>query len=452
MRLAALSRQEIWKHLLHGSAGSIAVRSVGHVLRFALGVLLARSLGPEGFGIYSYAITVVALVSIPGMLGMDHIVVRFLGKYLENEQWGLARGMIVFSQKLVFWAGLAVAILAALFFQFVQADARSETASFVILLALTTVPMVVASQTRQALCRALHRPVLAQIPENILYPGSLAIFFLLGSYLVHGYPEAQVAGVANIFAWALAWTVGWWLLSLSKPKAVMNSVPEHEVKAWFSMVPGVVAAVGGFLVLTRTDVVVLEALFTPRDVGLYVAAARGSELMQFLYEAATLAGAAMFASLYMAQEREKIAQFVLMISRVIFWGSLPVYLLFMLNAEWLLGIFGSEYIAAKAIFMVLTTAYFVSSVGGPVIPMMFIVKRQREVAYVIWAFALLNAVLCIGLAGKLGVIGAAWALGLSIVAMKFTLMLRLYLTEGIVCLPFKTIVDLLPDRGRAVVS
>lgn len=436
MKIGALGLQQIKSSLFKGTIASVAVRASGHVLRFLLGVLLARVLGAESFGMYSFAIAVVSLISIPGMLGMDHITIRFLGEYFENKRLGLVRGMVEISQRLVFVAGIVVSVLAAAFFLIAQDETRSPTAMTVILLALATVPLVVASQTRQALCRGLHRPVLAQIPENLIYPGTLALFFLAGVYWMGAHENVFAASIANILAWGVAWIAGLWLLHRAFPPALKEHSRENELKKWLAMTPGVVMASGAFLVLTRTDVLVLDAFYTPREVGLYVAAARGAELSQFLYEAATLAGTSMFASLYAAGDRAKVAHFIVSVSRIIFWGSLPIVVVFLVFSEMILGIFGAEYVEASTAFRVLTLAYYISGIGGFVIPMMYIVGRQRELAVTIWAFAALNLVLCLVLVPSFGTTGAACAFGVSLIGLKFTLMIRLYVTERIVCLPF----------------
>lgn len=441
MRTGALSLQQIKAALFKGTIASVVVRTIGHALRFLLGVLLARFLGAESFGMYSYAIAVVALVSIPGMLGMDQITVRFLGEYLENKRHGLVRGIVELSQRYVFGAGLVVSLLAAVFFIGVQSQSRSPSALFVILLALVTVPLVVASTTRQALCRGLHRPVLAQIPENLIYPGSLILFFLGGMYWVSGYEGVLVASTANILAWGIAWAVGLWMLNRAMPDDAKAQPRESELKKWLAMTPGVVLASSAFLVLSKIDVIVLDAFYSPREVGLYVAAARGAELMQFLYEATALAGLAMFASLYAAGERGKITEFVLAISRVIFWGSLPVLFLFLVFAETILGIFGSEYVDATSVFRVLTIAYFICSMGGIAVPMTYIVGRQRDLALATWSFAGINLLLCILLAPIYGILGAAYAFGFSLDGLIITMVVRLYLKEGILCLPFSTVVN-----------
>jgi len=177
--LEGLDLSIIQKILRSGASGSVILRAFGHFLRFFLGVTLARMLGPEIFGMYSYAIAIVALVSIIGILGMDQIPSRFLGEYLENKEWGLVKGLVNSSQQMVLVAAIVITFVTGLFIYIFPRN-LSDTEVLSILIILGSVPLVALSQTRQALCRGMHHPILAQIPENIIYPGLIIIliFFL----------------------------------------------------------------------------------------------------------------------------------------------------------------------------------------------------------------------------------------------------------------------------------
>ena len=59
------------------------IRGFGGV---AVTILIARNLGPESFGVLSFAITVVAMFSFLSNLGLNAIVVREITKDIESSQ------------------------------------------------------------------------------------------------------------------------------------------------------------------------------------------------------------------------------------------------------------------------------------------------------------------------------------------------------------------------------
>ena len=79
--------------LLRGGIGSLAVKATNAVLGFALAIVLARALGPEGYGVYSFALAIVMLAAIPAQVGVPQLVVRETAKAQAKEDWGLMRGL-----------------------------------------------------------------------------------------------------------------------------------------------------------------------------------------------------------------------------------------------------------------------------------------------------------------------------------------------------------------------
>src|SRR5680860_1330791 len=61
-----------------GATGSFFLKAVGMLLRFGVGVVLARLLGADGYGIYAYAMALVGLMQVPVQLGLPNLLVRAL--------------------------------------------------------------------------------------------------------------------------------------------------------------------------------------------------------------------------------------------------------------------------------------------------------------------------------------------------------------------------------------
>ena len=78
------------------------------------------------------------------------------------------------------------------------------------------------------------------------------------------------------------------------------------------------------------------------------------------------------------------------------------------------------------------------------IPMMYIVDRSGEVAIVMLIAAIINGITCLILVPEYGTLGAAVSSGGVLILMKLTLVVRLYQTEGIVCLPSNAVRKYLP--------
>jgi O-antigen/teichoic acid export membrane protein len=427
----------ISKFFLSNAIYSVLVRACGYILRFLTGVLLARILGPESYGSYAYAIMIVAFISGISMLGMDQIPIRFLGDYLEKKKYESSKGMILGSQKLVLFVSLVfTAILFIIFNTYPVFDEDVEILAFFIMCA--TIPMVALSQTRQSLCRALQRPVLAQIPENIIYPVILLGFLASLNFFNTGVSLTfTMVAIVNFVAWFVAWTTGLFVLKLSVIKEVAIKKPKYEIRLWLSMSPPIVIALIAYLVMARTDIILLERFYSMKEVGIYSVVARVAELIQFIYDAAVIPGASIFSMLYAANDKKKIDEFVLLLSRTIFYGAIPIYLLFIFYSEEIVAIFGAEYTSGREYFLILVTAYFMSGIGGIAMSIMHIIGKSREIMFIFIFFAFFNLGFSLLMIDYVGKSGVAWSYFASLVLMKATLVVRVYQLEKIICLPFR---------------
>ena len=73
-----LPRGSLWAVLSRGSNAGLAFLST---------VLLARILGPEPYGVYALAVTVLGFLALGVLLGLDGLTPRNLGIYVHNKDW-----------------------------------------------------------------------------------------------------------------------------------------------------------------------------------------------------------------------------------------------------------------------------------------------------------------------------------------------------------------------------
>ena len=68
---ARLAREgKLGRALLKAAAGSAGMKLAYTGIGFLISISLARTLGPDGYGVYSYVMALVALLVIPSELGI----------------------------------------------------------------------------------------------------------------------------------------------------------------------------------------------------------------------------------------------------------------------------------------------------------------------------------------------------------------------------------------------
>lgn len=202
------------------------------------------------------------------------------------------------------------------------------------------------------------------------------------------------------------------------------------------MVPPLIFIGGAYHLLSRGDLLVLGIVGTSREVGVYSIVSRGAELMLFIYDAITLAGASLFSSIYVTGDYKELQRFTTLATKTILWISLPIFFILIGIAPWFLGLFGTEFVEGYGVMRLLTTTYFIGSLSGFVITMLYMTGHQRDVAIVMGVMAIVNLALSFLLIPWLGITGAAIASGTTLILLKGTLVIVLYKRVGIISLPF----------------
>ncbi|KAA3448578.1 hypothetical protein C7I87_21170, partial [Mesorhizobium sp. SARCC-RB16n] len=97
------------RRLSHASVWSLFIYAAGAGLTFVTQIVIARLVGAESFGTYTYVFAWITLLSYGSTLGFHVAVLRFVPAYETTKQYPMALGFILFGSK----ASIAVAILIA---------------------------------------------------------------------------------------------------------------------------------------------------------------------------------------------------------------------------------------------------------------------------------------------------------------------------------------------------
>ena len=398
-------------HWLHSAGVGVLLQGMGLMLAFASSVLVARLLGPHGLGQYSYALAIVAVLSVLATLGLPTVIARFLATYQAKEEWGQARGLLRLSNFLIGASGVFLG-LCLVFVGMVLDGGRQEVLYF---LAAPLVVVLAWTSLRQRALQALHRPLAAQLPEQII---KHTVFLAIGGSLwVAGHQfVTQSDGVMAVWlaSGMASFLFGTVLLRRLSPPEIREAGPRYEPGIWFAVaLPIFIADVLGVL-LGNSGTIILGWLRSPEEVGLYQVALRLSGLMLVLLGASNWALAPWFARFHATGEKDRLQGVVTRTTRAIFAATLVMYLVMFLWGEALLGVFfGETFVAAYPVLLILGAGQLVNVASGPVVNLLAMTGGQRELAWSVAVAAILNIIMCILLIPVLGMVGAALSMALT---------------------------------------
>jgi O-antigen/teichoic acid export membrane protein len=417
--------------LVRGSAVMILGRGIGLVAGLAVSVLLARLLGPAGYGVYALALSVVALLTVPAELGLPTLAIREVAVAIEQRNWGLLRGMTLWSQRVVLATSVAVGLATAAVAYLWRADFAAD---FPLTLALAMVYFVVSSYSGliQGFLQGVREFALALLPDLLALPtvfaACLALLVLVfGKALTPQLAMGVYAscGVLSLLAVLIAARV-------KLPAQARTAQPVVYGGQWLSGALPLCLTAGLTLVNSQLVVVLIGCLSSTRDVGLYRVAASGAGMAVIV--GATLGGVV---GPYIAafHERGDVIRLGKLATYSAWVGALPAVALLALYAlagERLLHlVFGAAFVPALPALVLLTVGQTVNAATGVVQVLLNMTGHGRDTLRGVGLGAVTSALLCAALIPGFGVNGAAVASTAGIIAQSLYLVARVRLRLNI---------------------
>lgn len=270
--------QGLKAQLVRGVLGVGGLKLLSMPLTLGASVLLARGLGPEGYGQYVFVLSLITILALPVGPGIGQLITREIAKYQYSEQWSFFRGVLRRSNQWV--------VLAATLFLVVVVSAASWYAKWevndrwtLLLVASFLVPLFGFNTVRSNTLQGLRHVVLAQLPDLLLRPAvHLAAAAML---LLFGLLNPVTALGAQIVGTGVAFLVGALFLLRKIPDQVRMSVPEYRTAEWGkAIMPFTLLAAVGTL-NSQIGVLILGWLGKPEDVAALQIGMSGSALVVF---------------------------------------------------------------------------------------------------------------------------------------------------------------------------
>lgn len=349
--------------LIKGASGSFVLKVAGSGLVLLCHIGLARTLGSENYGIYTYVLACMSILAVVCLFGLDTSALRFVSRYQSQRQWGLLRGFFKYSR----WIHVLTcfpAVLAVVAGRSFLEIGSSQEVRLAFLIGAIVVPLLVHMRMCGAVLQAFKRVVLAQIPELVVRPCILLAGVVLFYLWRREHVSAHVAILFNVAGLAVGILLLWWFLRHVLPKETRASRPEFAIRLW-SRVSATFFIVAGSEVLRLHIGIILTARYLgATQAGIFAAANGLVRLVGFgLIAINTIAGP-MISELYAARKMGVIQRLL----RLAAWGAFLYFLVSgLVMVVWgdrLLGFFGAEFVAGYSCLMILVAGRLSDSMTG----------------------------------------------------------------------------------------
>jgi O-antigen/teichoic acid export membrane protein len=408
--------------LKDGAHRSIAQRVAGAAFLIRVGsaaliylsqILLARWMGTFEFGIYVYVWTLVLLVGDLADFGLGSAAQRFVPEYAQRKTHDLLRGFVSRSRWLAAGSAAAIALIGVLAVKL----AEPWLANYIVLplsIACVTLPFYTLMQVQDGIARSHNWIHLALLPPYIVRH-VVILTLVLTAYLLD-FPATAVTAVTAVgIAFALTVMVQTAILNRRLARAIEPGPKAYEVKTWMAVSLPILMVEGFYLLLTNTDILLLQHFRTPEDVAVYYAAAKTLALIAFVHFAVSAAVAHRFSEYHVAGDRDRLNGILSDSIRWTFWASLAAAAVILAAGRPLLSLFGAQFANGYHIMFILAVGLMARATVGPVERLLSMVGEQRACAAVYATAFVLNLVLCMVLIPQFGVAGAAVSTSMALV-------------------------------------
>jgi O-antigen/teichoic acid export membrane protein len=175
---------------------------------------------------------------------------------------------------------------------------------------------------------------------------------------------------------------------------------------------------------------------TSADVGVYRIAFKIATLITFIQFAVNSIAAPNIASLYANNNMEGLRKYTRQIGVVNALFAIPIFILIIAFPETLLNLFGAEYSSGKLLLPVLALGQLINALCGPVMYILNMTGKEQESQRIMLWMSVINIVLNLVLIPAYGIIGAAIATSISMIAWNVIAAVLVYKYYKVIAIPF----------------
>ncbi len=394
------------------SLAAFAIRVLSAVIAFVSQVLIARWMGVFEYGVFVLVWVTMVIVGNLSCLGVHTSVVRYVPEYLEKGKLAELRGILLASRLFGLVTSTFFAAAGALGIWLLSPSLES----YYILpfyLGVICIPMIALSDVMQGIARANGWVVTALSPTYLIRP-ILILAVMLGALRL-GYPAcAETAIISAIIATYVTTLIQLSGISSRADNRVPPGPRSYEPKIWIAVSMPIFLVEGFFFLLTNADVLMVGRFLPPGDVAIYFATVKTLAVVHFVYFAVKAGVAQRFAHHAHSGDQAGLTTFARETANWTFWPSLLIGAAVLLIGEFLLSLFGAEFVVGYPLLFVLVAGVVARSSVGPAESVLTMSGNQNICAAIYAVTLAINISLNFVLIPMFGLWGAAVATALAV--------------------------------------
>jgi O-antigen/teichoic acid export membrane protein len=338
---------------------------------------------------------------------------KIIPEYRTRGEYALLRGFLSGSRWMTFIVSAAVAALLA---GIVKSLSPWIGASEIMPLYIgcLTLPAFVVANTQDGIARSHDWMRLGLMPQFVLRQ-TLIIGLTAGAFALGLHLGATIAMLASAAAVWIAMSGQMIVLNRRLAGHIEPGPMAYDFHGWLAISLPILLVESFYLLLSYTDVLVLQQFRSSEEVGVYFAVVKTLALVSFIHYAMSATTAHRFAEYHALGDKPRLSAYVAHAIKWTFWPSLAATVLLLALGKPLLWLFGSQFVGGYDIMFIAAIGLVVRSAIGPVERLLNMLGHQHICALAYALAFVMNVVLCVALVPRFGGHGAAAATSISLV-------------------------------------
>src|SRR6202795_3396608 len=375
-------------------------------------ILLARWMGGSDYGVYVYVWTWVLLLGSMMDFGISASAQKIIPEYRTRGEHALLRGFLSGSRWMTFVvSGMVSLLLAGLITLLAPRIAAGDIVPLYI--GCVTLPAFVVANTQDGIARSHDWMRLGLMPQFIVRQ-SLIIGFTAGAFALGFHLGATAAMLASAAAVWIAMIGQMMVLNHRLDGHIEPGPNAYDFRGWLAISLPILLVEGFYLLLSYTDVLMLQQYRSSEEVGVYFAVVKTLALESFIHYEMSATTAHRFAEYHAIGDKDRLSAYVAHAIKWSFWPSLSATFLLLALGKPLLWLFGPQFVIGYDIMFVAAIGLVVRSAIGPDERLLNMLGHQHICALAYALAFVMNVALCIALVPRFGGHGAAAATSIAL--------------------------------------
>jgi len=369
-------------------------------------VILARILGIEQYGKYTFVFSWVVLLTVPACLGLTTGSVRIVSQLRASENWSNLKGFLRVAYFFPLLSILFIAPVALLIIGYLGNNDILRTSWWIGI--AFVLPLNALSSVQGGLLRGFKRPIeskFAGVTEPLVFILLLYLTFILYGKSTSEY-SALVVKMIALFTSLLLYL---WFLRRCRNSELNTTTATYSLREWVNISIPLLLFSGMAIILKRTDIIMLGYFAENVDVGVYAAVSRIANLTALGIAAVNTVANPLIAEYFTKSDFRSLQKITTQSARIVCASTLTLSLIVVLGWEYILMAFGTEFLVGRDSLFILAVGQLIVSVFGPLGQLLIMTKYERLSALMLFGTVVTNIIFNAILIPIWGIMGAALA-------------------------------------------